>query len=306
MKIAFMGTPSFAVPALRALISSQHDIRAVYSKPPKPAGRGHALLKSPIHQTAEEAGIEVFTPPSLKPEEEVSRLKELQPDIIVVAAYGLILRTEVLSIPKYGCINIHPSDLPRWRGAAPIQRTILAGDRKSAMCIMKMDEGLDTGDVIIRQPIDISDTITATEFHDEMANLGASLLLKALEQIENGSASYEKQSEKGVTYADKINNSDMKLNFNQDPFLVNCQVRAFSPKPGAYFTYMGEDIKVLAAEHTIESHNLKPGTISDKNLTIACKGGFLKPTLLQRPGRKMIYTEAFLRGFSIEQGSILV
>lgn len=305
MKIVFMGTPEFAAPALCALISSMHQVVGVYSKPPKPSGRGQGLSKSCIHKLAEKNGLNVFTPQSLKSEEEVSKLKNLNPDIIVVAAYGLILRSEVLSIPKYGCINIHPSDLPRWRGAAPIQRTILSGDTESAMCIMKMDEGLDTGDVIIRKKVAISDDVTATSFHDYMANLGADLLIDAIDKIEEGTASYTEQSDEGATYADKLSTADMKINFNQSAYMVNCQIRAFSTKPAAHFSYMGEDIKVIAAEYRTEVHNFPAGIVVDSNLNIACLDGFLRPTLLQRPGRKMIYTEAFLRGFPIKEGSNL-
>lgn len=305
MKVIFMGTPSFAVPTLKALINSEHEVVAVYSKPPKPAGRGQALLKSQIHQVAEDSGLPVFTPSSLKPAEEVAQLQQLAPDVIIVTAYGLILRPEVLSIPKYGCINIHPSDLPRWRGAAPIQRTILAGDRETAMCIMKMDAGLDTGDVIIRHKVKLDEQITASELHDQMAELGAALLLQALAEIEKETATYHPQSEQGLTYADKLEAADEKINFNQSAYMANCQVRAFSPRPGAYFNYMDEAIKVITAEYTIEQHHHTPGTVVDEGLKIACKDGFLQPMLLQRPGRKMIYTDAFLRGFSVTVGTIL-
>lgn len=305
MKIVFMGTPEFAAPALLSLISSHHEVIAVYSKPPKPSGRGQGLSKSHIHNIAEKNGLTVFTPHSLKPSEEVQNLLDLNPDIIVVAAYGLILRSEVLSIPKHGCINIHPSNLPRWRGAAPIQRTILSGDKESAMCIMRMDEGLDTGDVIIRKKVTITDDMTATALHDYMADLGANMLIEAISQIEAGTTSYKAQSEEGATYADKLSTSDMKINFNQTSYMVNCQIRAFSTKPAAYFTYMGEDIKVIAAEYTTEKHDFPVGTVVDSNLNIACLDGFIRPTLLQRPSRKMIYTEAFLRGFPINQGSNL-
>jgi len=305
MKVVFMGTPHFAVPTLKALISSHHYMAAVYSKPPKPAGRGQSMLKTPVHLLAEENGIPVFTPSSLQPIEEVEYLQKLNPDVIVVAAYGLILRTEVLSIPKHGCINIHPSDLPRWRGAAPIQRTIMAGDKDTAMCIMKMDEGLDTGNVIMRHKVKLDEEITAHKLHDQMATLGAELLLQALAHIENNTAIYHPQLEEGTTYANKLNAEDEKLNFEQTAHMVNCQVRAFSPKPAAYFNYKGEPIKVITAEYTVVKHDFAPGTVVGDNLKIACIDGFLQPTLLQRPGRKMIYTDAFLRGFPIEPGTIL-
>ena len=305
MKIIFMGTPAFAVPILSALIDSKHDVIAVYSRPPSLANRGQKYVQSPVHSKAEACGITVFTPTSLKPAEEVEALRQLKPDAIVVAAYGLILRPEVLAIPQYGCINIHPSDLPRWRGAAPIQRTILAGDKTSAMCIMKMDAGLDTGEVILRHKFDLDENSTAQMLHDHMAELGATMLISALAEIEAGTAKYQVQTQEGILYAQKLTAEEEKLNFSQSAYMVNCQVRAFSPRPGAYFTYKDEAIKVITAEYTDDDHNSIVGTVVDDQLTIACKHGFLKPTLLQRPGRKMIYTDAFLRGFVIAKGVVL-
>lgn len=306
MRIVFMGTPSFAVPTLEGLIASGHEVVAVYSKPPKPSGRGQELLKAPVHVLAEKCGVPVFTPSSLKPIEQINQLQLLAPDVIVVAAYGIILRSEVLSIPKFGCINIHPSDLPRWRGASPIQRTILAGDTKTSMCIMKMDEGLDTGDVIIRHNIELDPQVTAHQLHNQMASLGAELLLQALALIADGTATYCPQAEDGATYAAKLESADEKLDFNRSAYLVNCQVRALSPKPGAYFNYQGESLKVISAEYSMEAHEYQPGTVIGDRLHIACKEGFLQPTLVQRPGRKMIYTDAFLRGYPIPSGSILL
>ena len=305
MKIVFMGTPAFAVPPLRSLIFSKHNVIAVYSKPPKPAGRGERLLKSAVHLLAEESNLPVHNPDSLKPIEEVEFLRNLNPDVIVVAAYGLILRPEVLSIPKFGCINIHPSSLPRWRGAAPIQRTVMAGDRETSMCIMQMDAGLDTGDILKQQFVELDDEITASQLHDHMANLGAELLLKTLDEIESGTANPQKQAQEGITYAEKLTSLEEKINFDQSARLVNCQIRALSPRPGAYFSYADEAIKVISAEYTTEDHNFLPGTVVGGDLKIACKDGFLQPKLLQRPGRKMIYADAFLRGFPIPDGTVL-
>lgn len=305
MKIVFMGTPAFAVPSLKSLISSKHNVVAVYSKPPKPAGRGERLLKSAVHILAEDNNVPVHTPASLKPIEEVEFLRNLNPDVIVVTAYGLILRPEVLSIPKFGCINIHPSSLPRWRGAAPIQRTIMAGDKETSMCIMQMDAGLDTGDILKRQFVELDDEITTSQLHDHMANLGAELLLKTLDDIESGTSHPQKQAEEGLTYAEKITSFEERINFEQSARLVNCQIRALSPRPGAYFSFANEAIKVISAEYTTEDHNFRPGTVVGGDLKIACKDGFLQPKLLQRPGRKMIYADAFLRGFPITDGMVL-
>lgn len=305
MRVIFMGTPQFAVPTLKALLKSKHEIVAVYTKPPKPSGRGKQLIKSPIHLIAEEYGITVRAPLTLKTEEEISLIKKSSPEAIVVAAYGLILRPEVLSIPLHGCINIHPSDLPRWRGAAPIQRTILAGDQHTAMCIMKMDAGLDTGDVILRKQLIISDDTTAHQLHNTMSELGATMLLEALEELDNGIAKPEPQSSEGITYAQKLSPQDELINFNKSAFQVNCQIRALSPKPAAHFIFKNEKIKIITAEYTTVPHNYTPGLVIDDKLTISCKEGLLKPILLQRPGRKMIYTDAFLRGFNIPQGTLL-
>jgi methionyl-tRNA formyltransferase len=307
MRIVFMGTPSFAVPALRHLQESEHEVVAVYTKPPKPSGRGHKLIKSPVHQLAEGYGLQVHSPKSLKPVEEVAALQALKPDVVIVAAYGLILRKEVLELPKHGCINIHPSALPRWRGAAPIQRTIMAGDKSTDMCIMRMDEGLDTGDVILRQQYDIPANMTASELHDEMAELGGKLVLKVLAQIEQGGVSYTKQSEEGITYADKLTKEDEVIDWHRSAYEINCQIRALSPRPGAYFTYNNEIIKIITAEVLPNENGVgySPGEVIDQELHIACKDGIIKPILLQRQGKKMIYTDAFLRGFEIPKGAKL-
>jgi methionyl-tRNA formyltransferase len=302
-----MGSPDFAVPCLQKLISSTHEIVAVYTKPPQPAGRGQNLAKSKIHLLAEQAGLTIHTPATLKPIDEVQKIISFNADVAVVAAYGLILRPPVLQAPRFGCINIHPSALPRFRGAAPIQRTIMAGDQHTEVCIMRMDEGLDTGDVILSQRLDIPEGTTAKELHDQTAAIGGELVLQVLEKLATRTATFTKQSEQGVTYANKLQAEDEIINWNMPARLVACQIHALSPKPGAYFNFAGEKIKIITANYNETIiHNLKPGTVLDDKLTIACEKGVLMPTLMQRQGRKMIYTDAFLRGFAIPAGASLL
>ncbi|MCE2992588.1 MAG: methionyl-tRNA formyltransferase [Alphaproteobacteria bacterium] len=304
MKIVFMGTPHFALPTLQALIDSEHEIIAVYTKEPKKAGRGQQEVKSPIHQLAEKHGISILTQATLRTHDAAQALADIKPDIVVVVAYGLILPQSILDVPKFGCINLHPSKLPRWRGAAPLQHTILAGDTQTDICIIQMDKGMDTGDVILSEEFPIPDDMTTYQLHDEAAKIGARLMITALEQIETGTAIHIQQSDVGITHASKISRDDEKINWHKSSYLVNCQIRTFCPKPGAYFTYNGENIKVLKASYDDSyQHNIEAGTVIDDDLAIACDTGILRPELLQREGRKMIYRDAFLRGFSIPQGS---
>lgn len=305
MKIIFMGTSNFAVPALKSLVESKHEIMAVYTKPPSQSGRNKQISKSAVHLAANYYGLEVLTPETFKTQSNIEQFLSINADIAVVASYGLILRKEILEAPKYGCINLHPSDLPRWRGAAPIKRSIMAGDTKTAICVMKMDRGLDTGDIIIKQTIPIEEAVTGQELHNLMAEQASRLLLKALTMLEDNKVNYQKQSLDNILYAEKISRLEEKINWLQEARLVNCQIRALSPKPGAYFTYNGELIKIIVADYENIDSSAEAGTTIDNNLTIACKGGILKPKLLQRQGRKMIYTDAFLRGFPIQQGARL-
>ena len=305
MKIVFMGSPEFACPTLEKLANSNNEIIGVYTKAPKNSGRGMKEVKSAIHKLAEKFSLNIFTPKKLKDPDELNKFKEINPDIAIVAAYGLIIPKEFLKIPKFGFINIHPSDLPRWRGAAPIQRTIIAGDEKTAICIMNMDEGLDTGDIILKKEIFLDDKITAKELHDKCSKLGADMILETLKLFEINKVIYRKQNSKGVTYAEKISSQEELLNFNLTAIEVNNIIRALSPKPGGYFIYNNEIIKIICATTEEGNKNHQPGTVIDNNLSIACKGSILKPTLLQRQGRKMIYTDAFLRGFAITKGTKL-
>lgn len=306
MKIVFMGTPKFSVPTLEKIIASNHEVVAVYTKPPKPAGRGKQELKSPVHLLSEQYSIPISTPNSLRSDQEAEKLSALKPDVVIVVAYGLILPRSILDIPKICALNLHPSKLPRWRGAAPLQRTILAGDKESGVCIMKMDEGMDTGDVFLKHEFSVSEEMTIQELSDYTSNIGAEMMVRALDILAaDPKHPSVKQTEEGVVYADKLKSEDEIINWHQPVRMVNCQIRAFSPKPGAYFRYKGEVIKIIVAEYEEYEHSFTPGLVIDDHLTVACSKGVIKPQLLQRQGRKMIYTDAFLRGFPIKQGTIL-
>ncbi|MEY4721371.1 MAG: hypothetical protein RIQ46_1096 [Pseudomonadota bacterium] len=302
MRIIFMGTPDFAVPALIALAEAGHEIIAAYSQPPRPGGRrGKELTPSPVHKAAEALGLPVFTPVSLKRADEQAAFAALGADIAVVAAYGLILPTAVLDAPRHGCLNIHGSLLPRWRGAAPVQRAILAGDAETGVGIMRMEAGLDTGPVLLegRTPVDGK---TAGELTAELAQMGARLMVRVLADL----AAYPEvpQPEDGVTYAKKIDKAEARLDFTQGSAQVERQVRAFAPVPGAFFELAGERCKVLAAE--LVNASGEPGTVLDDHLTIACGDGAIRPTLVQRAGRPAMATADLLRGWAIPAGAKLV
>lgn len=301
-----MGTPQFAAVSLGRLITSKHEIIAVYTMPPKPAGRGHQDTRSQVHKLADKHFLNILTPKNFKDEEVCKQFEGFKADIAIVVAYGMLLPGRILNAPKHGCINIHISKLPRWRGAAPIQHTILAGDKETSVCIMKMDKGLDTGDIMLEHELKVDDDMTASKLHDITADIGADMIVEVLRQIETGTVNLRKQSEIGATYARKIERVDEKLDFNKSAYLVNAQIRTFSPRPGAYFSYLGENIKIIEAtiDETFKT-DAKPGTVIDSDLTIACGSGVLRPNLLQREGRKMIYRDAFLRGFGIPKGVVL-
>jgi len=301
MRIIFMGTPEFAVPALVALIEAGHEVVAAYTQPPRPGGRrGRELTPSPVQREAELRGIEVRHPASLKGAEEQAALAALDADIGVVAAYGLILPLAVLDAPKLGCLNIHASILPRWRGAAPIQRAILAGDPTTGVTIMQMEAGLDTGPMLatLRTVIEHK---TAGELTEELAMRGSQLLVGTIRDL----AQHRKipQPEDGVTYARKIDKAEARLDFTQDAQQVERQVRAFVPTPGAFFELDGERFKVLASE--VAEGSGEPGTVLDDALTIACANGAIRPTLVQRAGRPTMTTAELLRGKPIPAGTTL-
>ena len=294
-----MGSPDFAVPSLNALVEAGHDVVAAYAQPPRPAGRGKAERKTPVHERAEELGIEVRTPRTLRDEEEQARFRSLNADLAVVAAYGLILPKPILEAPKAGCINVHASLLPRWRGAAPIQRAILAGDEISGVTLMQMDEGLDTGPMLARQTLDIRGK-NAGQVTEEMANLGAQLLLQWLETP----TSPEPQPIAGVTYADKIDKAEARIDWSKPATDVQRQVLAFAPSPGAWFEANGERIKLLEAVSGSDASG-KPGEVLDGSLNIGCGSGYIRPLLVQRAGRSAMTPSELLRGFPIGESSVL-
>jgi len=298
MRIVFMGSPDFAVPSLNALVEAGHQVVAVYAQPPRPAGRGKAERKTAVHERAEQLGIEVRTPRTLRDEEEQGRFRGLDADVAVVAAYGLILPKPVLEAPKGGCINVHASLLPRWRGAAPIQRAILAGDEVSGVTIMKMEEGLDTGPMLHRQSLDIRHK-NAGQVTEELAVLGARLLVEWLDHP----TPPEPQPIAGATYAKKIDKAETRIDWSAPAEQIERQVRAFNPAPGAWFEAEGERIKLLEAE--IVEGSGTPGEVLDDSLTIAAGNGAIRPLLVQRAGRAAMSPSELLRGFEIPKGAIL-
>jgi methionyl-tRNA formyltransferase len=300
MRIAFMGTPDFAVPTLDALIEAGHEVVAVYTQPARAAGRGKALAPSPVQRRAEAAGIEVRTPASLRDAEAQAALAALELDVAVVAAYGLILPEPVLSAPKHGCLNVHASLLPRWRGAAPIQRAILAGDTRTGVTIMAMERGLDTGPMLAVMPAEIGRK-TAGELSAELAGIGASLMVRVLGDFWR--VGRMPQREERATYAAKIEKQEARLDFARPAVEVERQVRAFNPAPGAYFEYESERIKILAAE--VSELGGEPGTVLDHGLAIACGEGSIVPSLVQRGGRGTMAPAELLRGFVIPTGARL-
>lgn len=305
MRVVFMGTPEFAVRALDAIIDSPHEVIAVYTQPPRPAGRGKETRKSAVQIRAEAAGIDIYAPESMKDVAARAAFAELGADICVVCAYGLILPKEVLEAPKYGCINIHASILPRWRGAAPIQRAILAGDEKSGVTIMKMDEGLDTGPILAAEEVALGPATTCAELHDRLAVLGARLVVYALNGIASGILHAAPQPEEGVTYAKKLTREEGRLDWDEAAVALERRVRAFDPWPGAWFTHEGTRIKVLEARPIAGARGTEPGEVMDSRLTVACGIGSLRIVTLQREGKDPQGVAAFLRGFPLPPGTRL-
>lgn len=301
LRLVFMGTPDFAVPALRALHQAGHDVVAVYCQAPKPAGRGQAVQKTAVHLAAEELGLTVHTPKTLRDEEQQRILSSYAPDVIVVAAYGLILPQAVLDIPRLGCLNIHGSLLPRWRGAAPIHRAILAGDDKTGITIMKMEACLDTGPMYIKGEIAISDQTTAQTLHDAMSDLGAKLIVEALALLAQGTLEATVQPEDGVTYAAKLTREEGMVDWTKPAAQIERQVRGLNPWPGTFFAFGDEKIKILKAE--IAGDNAaEAGTLLNDDFTVACGQGSLRLTLVQRAGKKPAEGAAMLRGLRLLVG----
>lgn len=304
LRLVFMGTPDFAVPALQALHAAGHRIAAVYCQPPKPAGRGQLVHKTPVHVAAEALGLEVRTPRTLRDPAAQQELAAFAPDVIVVAAYGLILPQAVLDLPRLGCLNIHGSLLPRWRGAAPIHRALLAGDSETGITIMQMDAGLDTGAMLLKGSVPIGPTSTASSLHDALAALGAQLILEALGQAAQGTLAPVPQTEDGTCYAAKLTREDGAIDWHKPARELERQVRALSPWPGSYFKLGEEMIKVHTAT-LCEDIKGAPGTLLDEHLTIACGSGALRLTLVQRAGKKAIDGDSFLRGARLPVGQVV-
>lgn len=300
MRIIFMGTPDFAVPSLNALVEAGHDVVAVYSQPPRPAGRGKTVMPTPVHQRATALGIEVHTPLSLKDSAAQAAFAALTADIAIVAAYGLILPRAILDAPRLGCLNVHASLLPRWRGAAPIHRAILAGDAETGVTIMQMEAGLDTGPMRAKQSTPIGRK-TSGALTAELADMGASLLIDVLAAL--NSHPPVDQPEDGVTYAAKIEKAESRIEFTQSAAQVDRQIRAFAPTPGAFFEHQGERIRILAAE--LAEGSGRPGTIIDDLMTIACGSGAIRPVRVQRAGKSAMSTAELLRGYALPSGTQL-
>ena len=301
MKLVFMGTPNFSVPALKALAQSNHQICAVYSQPPRPAGRGKKLRLSDVHKEALDLGLTVHNPTSFKSDKDRTVFRKLKADIAIVVAYGLILPNQILSAPKFGCLNIHASLLPRWRGAAPIQRAIMEGDDETGVCIMKMEEGLDTGPVLSSRKIQIKENDNAKILSERLSLVGSKLIVEVLDALSEFKA--YSQSAAGVTYARKIEKSETKIDWSLPAKTINRKIRALSPFPGAWTEINGERIKLLASK-VINKEN-EPGMILDKGFSIACGQKAVEITEAQRPGKSAQKSDVFLRGFRLQEGSKL-
>lgn len=300
LRTIFMGTPDFAAVALQALLDAGHDVIAVYSQPPRPKGRGMDTRKSPVHLLTEKRGIAVRTPVTLRNPDEIASFQALNADVAVVAAYGLILPKAVLAAPRYGCLNIHASLLPRWRGAAPVQRAIMAGDEATGVTIMQMEAGLDTGPMLLKRALEIEDK-NAAQLTEELAKLGAVMMVEVLADLPE----FEpiEQPDDGVTYAAKISKEEARIDWSRPAAELVRQIQGLAPFPGAWFEANGERIKLLAAEITT-SHGA-PGEVIDDRLTIGCGNGALRPTQVQRAGKGVMSAEELLRGFFIAKGKVL-
>jgi len=298
MRIVFMGTPEFAVPTLTEIVSTGHEVVAAYTRAPKPAGRGQTERKSPVHLSAEGFGIPVLTPRSLKGTDEQGVFALHDADLAVVVAYGLILPKPVLDAPRFGCLNLHGSLLPRWRGAAPIQRAVMAGDTRTGVMVMRMDEGLDTGPVALVEEMPIGADMTAGELHDKMMLVGADLMGRALAALERGSLHFTPQSEEGATYARKIEKAEARIDWSRPAPEVHNLIRGLSPFPGAWFEadLNGTTTRIKALRSRQTAGGGAPGTLLDDQLTIACGNGAVRLVQVQREGKGVMDAATFLRG----------
>jgi methionyl-tRNA formyltransferase len=309
MRVVFMGTPEFALPTLAGILGAGHTVAAIYTQPPRPAGRGMGERKSPVHLFAEGGGIPVLTPRSLKSEPEQRAFAAHAADVGIVVAYGLILPKPVLGAPRHGCLNLHASALPRWRGAAPIQRAVIAGDTTTAAAVMRMDVGLDTGPVCAAEPVAIGPETTAGELHDELAEKGARLMVAALADLARGTLACAPQPAEGVTYAPKIDKAETRIDFTRPAAEVHNRVRGLSPAPGAWFEARHEGrperVKVLRCALMPGAANAPPGTVLDETLTIACGDGAIRVLEAQRSGKRPMSAAELLRGFPLTSGTRL-
>jgi methionyl-tRNA formyltransferase len=303
MRLIFMGTPDFAVPTLIELAAAGHELAAVYTRAAKPAGRGMAVQVSPVEREARRLGLPVLTPATLKTAEAQESFRAHRADAAVVAAYGLILPKPVLEAPRLGCFNVHASLLPRWRGAAPINRAIMAGDKETGVTIMKMDEGLDTGAMAMKDSIAIAPDMTAGDLHDALARLGAGLMVRALAALQHGSCTLTPQPAAGATYAAKISKDETRIDWSRPWNAVHDHIRGLSPFPGAWFEI--GDARIKALRSTRGEGAAKPGTLVDDRFTIACGEGAVRLTQVQRAGKQPMAAEDFLRGTPLKAGTHL-
>jgi methionyl-tRNA formyltransferase len=305
LRLIFMGTPDFAVPTLLELLAHGHEIAAVYTRAAKPGGRGMKLQPTPVEKEARRLGIPVFTPRTLKTAEAGAEFRALAADAAIVVAYGMILPQAILDAPKFGCYNLHASLLPRWRGAAPIERAIMAGDAESGVMVMKMDSGLDTGDVAMAERVAITDRMTANDLHDVLAPLGADLMVRAMGALEKGALQLTKQSDQGVTYAAKIEKAETRIDWSKPARIVLRHIHGLSPFPGAWGEIRGAGdaarVKILRCE--LARGSGAPGAVLDDRLTIACQDGAIRIIELQRAGKAPMKAAEFLRGTPLKVGA---
>lgn len=304
MNVIFMGTPDFALPAFQELIDSKnHNVVAVFTQRPKAKGRGMKMSNSPIHDLADKYNIPVHTPKTLRNDEAQELIDSIDADIIVVVAYGFIIPKNILEAKKHGCLNIHPSKLPKYRGAAPLQRTIINGEKETAICIMQMDEGLDTGDIILQKDLKLDDRITLPQLHDNCAKIGGELLIEVLDNID--SLPRIKQSEEGLCYAHKLSKEEGKIDWRENSFAIDCKIRGMNPWPGVYFEYEGKIVKIISATYTEKKHDFLPGKIMGKNCEVACGSGTLIIESLKPEGKKQMPAADFLRGIAKDLNEVV-
>jgi methionyl-tRNA formyltransferase len=311
LRVAFMGTPDFAVPTLAELIAQGHDIACVYSQPPRPAGRGMALEPGPVHVFAERAKLPVRTPLSLKTAEEQAAFAALDLDAAIVVAYGLLLPKPILDAPRLGCFNLHGSLLPRWRGAAPIQRAVMAGDAETGVMVMQMEEGLDTGPVLMAEKVPVGRK-TSGELASELSRLGADLMVRALGALERGAVTPQPQSEQGVSYARKISKDEARIDWSKSAAEIDCLIRGLAPSPGAFTEVKGERLKILYAmpvpdrgDSLMAASGGGAGEVITDDLTVACGEGALKLLKVQRAGKGVMEAREVLKGFALPPGTRL-